>query len=152
MNRPKLTKVLRIAWSVVWGVVAVLLVVLWARSYKVAEAIFWHRQSNTAIFTSALGAIQYDQSKGVSRGAKGWQFVDDDLSRVKQWPVFRQFEWQRNINNDLQVVLPWWFAITLTGMIAVIPWLPLKRFGLRTLLIATTLVAVGLGAIIALSR
>jgi hypothetical protein len=35
-------------------------------------------------------------------------------------------------------------------LIAVIPWVP-TRFSLRTLLIATTLVAVGLGAIVALS-
>jgi hypothetical protein len=32
MNRRKLFKSLRIAWSVVWGVVAVLLCVLWVRS------------------------------------------------------------------------------------------------------------------------
>src|SRR5207253_9360580 len=30
---------LRIVWSVVWGVVAVLLIVLWVRSYQVADYV-----------------------------------------------------------------------------------------------------------------
>ena len=33
MNRPRLIRGLRIAWSVWWGIVCVLLIVLWVRSY-----------------------------------------------------------------------------------------------------------------------
>ena len=37
MNRPRLIRGLRIAWSVWWGILCVLLVVLWVRSYLVAR-------------------------------------------------------------------------------------------------------------------
>ena len=45
---------------------------------------------------------------------------------------------------------PYWLAVLLVGMSASLPWLSLlpKRFSLRTLLIATTLVAVVLGLIV----
>ena len=33
MNRPRLIRGLRIAWSVWWGILCVLLIVLWVRSY-----------------------------------------------------------------------------------------------------------------------
>ena len=44
---------------------------------------------------------------------------------------------------------PYWLAVLLVGMSASLPWLSLlpKRFSLRTLLIATTLLAVALGLI-----
>jgi hypothetical protein len=49
------------------------------------------------------------------------------------------------------IMFPHWFAAVLTAMLAGVPWIR-RRFSLRTLLIATTLVAVGLGTIFALSR
>src|SRR5690348_17214413 len=33
---------LRIAWSVAWGVVAVLMVPLWVRSYWIEDIVHWH--------------------------------------------------------------------------------------------------------------
>jgi hypothetical protein len=46
------------------------------------------------------------------------------------------------------VAIPYWFLIMATVALATLPWFR-KRFSLRTLLIATTLVAVGLGIIVA---
>jgi hypothetical protein len=48
------------------------------------------------------------------------------------------------------LMLPHWFAATFIGLLACIPWVPV-RFSLRTLLIATALIAVALGIIVALS-
>jgi hypothetical protein len=47
-------------------------------------------------------------------------------------------------------VVPHWFVILLISMLAAVSWLPIwsNRFTLRTLLIATTLVAVALGLIV----
>jgi hypothetical protein len=53
--------------------------------------------------------------------------------------------WLRGYSRT--IVFPHWFAVALVGVIAVAPWLR-WRFGLRTLLIATTLIAVGLGIVI----
>ena len=47
----------------------------------------------------------------------------------------------------VDISVPYSFLILLTSMVAVSPWF-LWRFSLRTLLIVTTLVAVGLGAIV----
>jgi hypothetical protein len=49
--------------------------------------------------------------------------------------------------------LPYWFLVFLSATTAVIPWLSWSnRISLRTLLIATTLVAVGLGVAVYLAR
>jgi hypothetical protein len=41
-----------------------------------------------------------------------------------------------------------WLVVMLAGALPVVPWLSLKRFSLRTLLVATTLVAVVLGIVV----
>jgi hypothetical protein len=49
--------------------------------------------------------------------------------------------------------VPYWFPVVLSLVVAVAPWLRWsRRFSLRTLLIATTLVAVVLGLIVAVLR
>jgi hypothetical protein len=51
------------------------------------------------------------------------------------------------------VVLPYWFLLCIAIAMATVPWIRWsKRFGLRTLLIATTLVAVALGSSSQLDR
>src|SRR5262245_43262799 len=40
-NTPMRYRKLRIAWSVFWGAVAVLLLVLWVRSFYIADVIQW---------------------------------------------------------------------------------------------------------------
>jgi hypothetical protein len=49
-------------------------------------------------------------------------------------------------------MLPTWFPAGLTAAFAALPWIRLKRFSLRTLLIATTLIAVALRLIVTLLR
>jgi hypothetical protein len=50
------------------------------------------------------------------------------------------------------IVLPYWFLVLLPAAFTAIPWIHWpKRFTVRALLIATTLVAAVLGSIIALS-
>jgi hypothetical protein len=48
------------------------------------------------------------------------------------------------------LVIPGWMPVVFIGALATIPWIPWScHFSLRTLLIATTVVAVGLGLIVA---
>jgi hypothetical protein len=50
------------------------------------------------------------------------------------------------------VLIPFWLPVFLTGVFAATPWVKWsRRYSLRTLLIATTLVAVGLGMVVYLS-
>jgi hypothetical protein len=51
--------------------------------------------------------------------------------------------------NGAGPIVPYWFLVLLTGSCAVAPWISWsRRFSLRTLLIATTLIAVVLGAVV----
>ena len=54
----------------------------------------------------------------------------------------------RDINA---VTAPDWFLVVISASLATAPWIR-RRFSLRTLLIATTLVAIGLGFIVWATR
>jgi hypothetical protein len=50
---------LRIAWSVAWGIVAVLLIALWVRSYWVADVIGRTSPLREVIWESNRGSLSY---------------------------------------------------------------------------------------------
>jgi hypothetical protein len=141
---------LRIAWSVGWGVVAVLLCVLWARSYWRSETI--RRVASTTIYTSitsdrgAITLIRNDKlyflSLSLQFAAKDdWQYSSRTASKLT--PSFGY----RSAPGDIYLRTPFWAIVLGFAALASGPWIGLLswRFSLRTLLIATTLVAVGLG-------
>jgi hypothetical protein len=151
---------LRIAWSVGWGLLAVLLCMLWVRSHSIYDAIGWH--SKTSMYyslSSQYGHITFVKgyspiitTAGVnySIGHKALEpFVgspsEPELSSLLglRWycshgvRAFREFI----------LALPHWLVLLFTIVVAAAPWLR-WRFRLRTLFIATTLVAVMLGLIV----
>ena len=65
----------------------------------------------------------------------------------KQWKLI----WERRRHGAM---FPYWFLVLVFGGLAISPWTtrPKLRFSLRTLLIATTLVAVVLGMIVWMSE
>jgi hypothetical protein len=67
-----------------------------------------------------------------------------------QLPVFCGFAIGR-IPTSWAILVPHWMLVLLVGGIGTIPWLRFQ-FSLRTLLIATTLVAVVLGLVVWMSR
>jgi hypothetical protein len=73
--------------------------------------------------------------------------IDEALLTV---PGKYGFAFQHN-DTATSIQLPYWFVVLTFGSIAVVPWI-LWRFSLRTLLIATTLIAAVLGLIIVWSR
>jgi hypothetical protein len=75
--------------------------------------------------------------------------IENDINQIER--IFQEntilgFGYVRGPQSSY-VVFPGWIAVLLFSAIAAVPWLrnfP-RRFTLRTLLIATTLIAVGLG-------
>jgi hypothetical protein len=155
MSRMRFRK-LRIAWSVAWGVVAVLLVVLWVRSYWWIDDVYRHYHP-----THGLGAISQEGSLiffwgphndvplfsplGFPGPPPTWDYdyypVYDPSS-----PIAFPFEFA--VRSDM-IGFPTWFGAAVCAGAGMAPWpnyIP-RRFSLRTLLIATTLVAVALGLI-----
>jgi hypothetical protein len=132
---------LRIAWSIGWGVVYLVVIVFWVRSY------WWMDGGRLKL----LPSWNLD-----GRGGDGRMII-----RLEHRPVVRRFSWRSdpitfptppNAPNrmpwfDLNF-WPWfarlytahWFLAVVAGFFAAIPWCP-RRFSVRGLLIATTVVA-----------
>jgi hypothetical protein len=145
---------LRIAWSVFWALAAVLLIVLWVRGYWWVEQLPVPIPGNHVIGLATMPgvfAVVIDPNWGRPPWTTGSNPADEwlaaggyDHSRV--WGFFGI--------QATAVIIPFWFSLVIVVSIATIPWarqLP-YRFSLRTLLIATTLVAVVLGLVVWAAR
>jgi hypothetical protein len=112
---------LRIAWSVGCAIACVLLIALWVRSYSAPDV--WH---TFARFPNSP-TYYYNSFQGRLR-----------IGTPKTWEAGA-------------ISISHWIYILCFAALAVLPWIRQLRwrFSLRTLLIATTLVAVVLGLIVA---
>jgi hypothetical protein len=143
---------LRIAWSVVWGVVAVLLCVLWVRSYWIQDSI--GRSDGKGYrtdLTSYAGTLAGSRLMEVAVGnpwppkAHGWRYYNFKVDTEKTYSPWLHLDIR---STDLwEVVINYGIVAGAFVILGAIPWLPF-RFSLRTLLIATALVAVALGLIV----
>jgi hypothetical protein len=129
---PGMARKLRIAVSVFFGLLAVALFVLWPLTYSKPLSI---------TFPGAIAEEHREFRIG------GGQIRMDSVTRlryqVQSWP---KRTWQTS-NAIKSVHFPLWFCTAISITFAAILWVPHStfRFSLRTLLIATTLVAVVLG-------
>ena len=140
MNSMKYRK-LRIAWSVGWGIVAVLLVALWVRSYWRAE--FIQSRSNAGSTTIGTDAGHLYLTKRYTPSPNGgWTRGSNEPRHADP-----RFIWT-TLGGATRITIPSWPTVIVPIILIGVPWIPFKRFSLRTLLIATTLVAVGLGLIV----
>jgi hypothetical protein len=144
---------LRIAWSVGCGIACVLLVVLWVRSYWHMDVFVFGGAPPHGITISSLnGGVTLLYSL----------FRDGDVIELRLWawsqpvsivqtlPGFDEACARFHVRQFLggfEVVLPHWFVVGIVATFTSVPWLR-WRFSLRTLLIATTLIAVVLGIIV----
>jgi hypothetical protein len=155
---------LRIAWSLAWGIVAILLVALWARSY-------WHYDwlgglsivpttngqlitTGGCLFESATGAIvvvfkgdwreslENLRSFGTSSPEPNLRVTGNEGESACSG-----FRFKRYSASTYRAAIPHWFGILIAGIAALIVWLP-WRFSVRTLLVVTTFVAIGLGLLV----
>jgi hypothetical protein len=130
---------LRIAWSVVWGLAAVLLIVLWVRSYSTLYQI-----DTLPTVTSNQGHVYI----GETFSATGRTLIATNLL----WHSVRQIDGLLTINpRGTGLSIPDSCLMLIAGALAAVPWIP-RRFSLRTMLIATTLVAVVLGLVVWAAR
>jgi hypothetical protein len=81
--------------------------------------------------------------------------MDDDMRTDREsgpCPIPETNFFGFNLSDWHSFVIPFWFLTTLTVSVAVAPWIHWSnRFSLSTLLIATTLIAVGLGVLVELA-
>jgi hypothetical protein len=137
-------KYLRIAVTALSLAACVLLVALWVRSFKTCDLLIKRHADGwmQTTFCSSHGTLEFVQSRDDVAGRPGWHYIGIDgcgpppqvfvFEFVSAWKLIR---------------IPDWLSLMLCAASAIAPWLR-WRFSLRTLLIATALVAVGLGVIV----
>jgi hypothetical protein len=151
---------LRIAWSVLCAFACVLLIVLWVRSlnwFDDLAFLFDNSQSMIAI-QSAPGSlcVTWQDANGDTFSQEYYSRIFNARRRGNPREVtlqsiagrFHVFKFRTFRNNALTV--PFWFLVIVSATLAAGPWIHWsKHFSLRTLLIATTVVALVLGLIVA---
>jgi hypothetical protein len=152
----KWVRVVRIGTSVFFGLLTVVLVVLWVRSCRRSDSI--HMLANTTVIEawSACGEVymgtSYSAPSGVdlrfhslplSPDDKFQWFGSDGNSNV---PTFG-FGMSMMSHHGPLYMLPHWFLALLSGCVALFAFTGTSRFSLRTMLTITTLVAAILGLI-----
>jgi hypothetical protein len=141
---------LRIAWSVFWGVTGVLLIALWVRSYCRTDYVYACMPPAACWFDGSIGilrlrgAIDSDRPFGCSHySTEAYKFVD--INRE-----ITDVHFPRIVEGSIErfyILVPYWFALLSVAGLSMLPWIR-WRFSLRTLLVATTLVAVVLGLVV----
>ena len=149
---------LRIAWSVGFGLLAALLIVLWVRSYYSEDFLniqlpartfsVWQLRGNSVLTTTASPGPLKVSTNSVS--------ANSPIVSTKGAPQNRIGLGFSGVTyrGGFFVTFPNWFPVMVSATFAVAMWfgtIP-RRFSLRTLLTATTLVAVVLGLIVAIAR
>lgn len=150
MDRPQLICRLRIAVSALFAVVTVLLCVLWVRSYSISDTLRGPASNNSRIWINSLEGRVNISAPWRGGGAGHWTIrrtaitlPDESLDLERFFSQCLRFEvWHEHPIRG--VIVPYLFLVLLAGICAFLPWAS-YRFSLRTLLIATTLVAVVLG-------
>jgi hypothetical protein len=143
---------LRIAWSVIWALLVVLLIVLWVRSnYWVDVWAGPQIGSRLAIFETCPGAcglgladVRVNPWSRLTVSSDAWW----NAAQKSQPGFYKSWFWGLYAYGDDSIIVPFYFAIGLAAVATAVPWIRWpKRYRLRTLLIATTLVAVVLGLV-----
>jgi hypothetical protein len=140
--------------SAVSGVLCVLLIVLWVRSYWwFDQASLPYPSNQSVLLFSCQGRFgSCHQEIGLHQflltHAKVEQVVisadDSGQTPTAWWP--QVLRWK---SGEVEVHIPFWMPTLTLATLCAIPWVHFKRtFSLRTLLIATTLIAVVLGMVV----
>jgi hypothetical protein len=147
---------LRIAWSVGWGVVTLLLCVLWVRSYMTTDTLGGTTSAPRVFLVRSSWGHLHILSFDDTTQSRDWKIESEPLTADT-----KRFE--KNMNqtltkfgfgqliagSDYEITLPYWLPFIGGVLLATIPCVRWSRqYSLRTLLIATTLVAVMLGLLV----
>ena len=172
MNRQRIFRGLRIAWTVGFGIACLLLVVLWVRSYRWTDSIHWGRSTSDlmcTIYRGDIGIVSVNFGKPLPISTRGLQYFKSNriTSRTqvnyndgtgRPLPSYLGFKssWlSAKVRRASSIfVVPFWFPAVACGVVGIIPWV--RRFptcfSLRALLIAVTFLAVGMGVAVWLVR
>jgi hypothetical protein len=155
MNRQRLLRGMRIAWSALLGLLCLLLIVLWVRSYTLQETI------STKSRARGKGGIAVSTLRGslFINQERFYLTIDDPAEAAALGPIYHSrkplaggrvfISSQPDIGYEPRgkgTKLPIWLVVAAVVVVAAIPWFPWStRFSVRTLFIVVTLVAMAVG-------
>jgi hypothetical protein len=165
IDRHRILRRPRIAFSTVCGTVCLLLIALWVRSHSYHDILNQQTSSRQFRVYSRKGRLAFehihpDRDPNIRRRGIG-PLILKDLSSGRflySEPItgsglpfgnhgFGFGHYAQDMTT--RVFVPYWFPELVAAICAVVPWVPWsRRFSVRTLLCATTIVAVLLGAIV----
>jgi hypothetical protein len=146
---------LRIAFSAVCGVLCLLLIALCVRSYHHDDTLYVRVLGIRVVqFNSAIGHFVIESPSSaiqLRRHPSYWHFMTRPIAPLDEAMSQRRFSPPMFLISltlaSPGILMPFWIPLLVLGLMAGMPWIA-WRFSLRTLLIATTVVAVGLGLIV----
>lgn len=153
--RTRVVRFLRIAFSAACLTLCVSFIALWVRSQKLVDLVEGRVSANYSVhFGSLPGAFAFGiehrwKSTGGSLLIHGEPYYLTTASKPFDFlpyssPVWGAFDYEYGL-----LMVPYWFLVLITAALAAAPWIHWpRRFGLRTLLIVMTLVALVLGMVI----
>jgi hypothetical protein len=138
----------------VFGVACLLLIALWVRSYRSADVV--HKKLlvpyEMISVRGRLKLTRVNAPPAPSEQQVRTYPVNEDAAHTIESHILRYSNDRGfGLYDRRSIILPHWFVGLITCVLAGLSWLP-GRFSLRTLLIATTLVAAVLGLIVWLVR
>src|SRR5690348_12392415 len=110
---------LRIAWSVVWGTVAVLLVALWVRSYWRWDQIAYGASQHVFMVWSHSGVVDFmkvDRARSSGAFVYGWKVTILPSPDQNFFPIggndltYAGFSFER-LTDGIVFSLPQWFLV-----------------------------------------
>jgi hypothetical protein len=141
---------LRIAASVFFAMVCVALIVLWARSYWTADSPTVNLGDRTLWAQSLDGSLVFAVDRHWYPFNR-WHTPTAEHVRspnILYLPSVFGFDLGKTSNDGYYAAFHHWFLILVSAAIAAASWQPFRwQFSLRTVLIATTLLAVVLGTV-----
>jgi hypothetical protein len=160
-----LVRYLRIVWSAFFGILCLLLIWLWVRSFTFGDVLYTPvSHTRLSVFGSGRGGISFspyvpcvEDYLGVRYYELRTEAIDEQVK--ERW---NKLPWSARVlrigvlrNGAItSILLPHFLFVAMTILAAAAPWIPnwKWRFSIRTLLIFTTVVAVVLGLIVWTSR
>jgi hypothetical protein len=134
---------LRIAWSVAWGFVAVLLLIFWVRSYWRWEGVtFWigAKQQVIVMYQSGRVAARYSDYSAEALVRPSPLFTTLPAIEGAAGAGFMK----ATLHNGFQVAVPCWFLVPFAFALGVAPWTKTRK-ELLALLGGTVMLSAGLG-------
>jgi hypothetical protein len=133
---------LRIAWSGAWGLLSVVVIAWWLRSYFVWDLLEF---KNGSSFYSAFGQYRLVLYEGES--VEQWRYHAGGIGSWSSAHRYLADFYVASLSWLLEVRFPHWFAALSLAFVAGVTWIR-WRFSLRTLLLAISLVAAVLGLVV----